>query len=168
VKGVPVGYAKNGRPRSYETPEDFWAKFVEYKEWIDANPVAITESKTRYGDDYENKEKFVPRAMTVTGFCVFAGIRRSTYYEYANQDGFTDICASIESVMFDQKFVGASSGLLNHSIIARELGLADKKDHTSSDGSMTPATVDLSKLTSDQLRQLNNIATSIESPSDQE
>ena len=41
--------------------------------------------------------------------------------------------------MTNQKFMGAAADLLNANIISRDLGLADKKDHTSSDGSMTPS-----------------------------
>jgi hypothetical protein len=36
--------------------------------------------------------------------------------------------------------------MLNPAIIARDLGLADKKDHTSSDGSMSPKESPIDKL----------------------
>jgi hypothetical protein len=41
-------------------------------------------------------------------------------------------------VIYEQKFTGAAADLLNPNIIARDLGLADKQDHQSSDGTMTP------------------------------
>ena len=51
-----------------------------------------------------------------------------------------EICTSIAKVIRQQKFEGAAAGLLNHAIIARDLGMADKHDHdhTSSDRSMSP------------------------------
>ena len=41
---------------------------------------------------------------------------------------FSEVRDNIKRVIFTQKFEGASAGLLNSSIIARELGLADKKE----------------------------------------
>jgi hypothetical protein len=47
----------------------------------------------------------------------------------------------VEDAIFRQKFEGASADLLNANIIARDLGLADKKDLSSTDGTMTPKPV---------------------------
>ena len=51
---------------------------------------------------------------------------------------FFRVCQAAEQTIREQKFMGAAAGFFNHAIIARDLGLVDKKDLTSSDGSMTP------------------------------
>ena len=48
------------------------------------------------------------------------------------------VTKKVEQIIYNQKFAGATAGLMNPNIIARDLGLSDKTDHTSSDGSMSP------------------------------
>ena len=41
---------------------------------------------------------------------------------------FSEVCADAERVIYQQKFQGAAADQLNPAIIARDLGLADKKE----------------------------------------
>ena len=41
---------------------------------------------------------------------------------------FSKVICEIKEIIRDQKFVGASAGLLNPNIIARDLGLTDKRE----------------------------------------
>jgi len=66
--------------------------------------------------------------MTLQGFCAFTGLSMVTLYEYDKQDGYTNIIAQAREVMYGQKLEGAAAGLFNASIIARELGLAEKSE----------------------------------------
>lgn len=161
-----------GRPRAFDTPEELWKKFEEYCDWVRENPFEVVRYKTSSDGDKEYEEKKTEhkmRAMTIGGFAIFAGITQRTFHDYATQDKFSHICAHVKDVIYEQKFTGAAAELLNPSIIARDLGLADqrKTDHTSSDGSMSPPAVDLSQLTQEQLEQLRNIATACKPGSDQ-
>jgi len=56
-----------------------------------------------------------------------------------DRSDLSHVIAWAENVIYRQKFEGASADMLNPNIIARDLGLADKKDLSSSDKSMTPA-----------------------------
>ncbi len=47
------------------------------------------------------------------------------------------VITRIKETIFTQKFEGASADLLNANIIARDLGLADKKDITSDGDKIT-------------------------------
>ena len=87
------------------------------------------------------------RAMTVAALCMFIGVVHDTWIEWRkNRADFSEVIAWAESVIYRQKFEGASADLLNANIIARDLGLADKKELSSPDGTMTPKPgVDLSK-----------------------
>lgn len=71
------------------------------------------------------------RAMSLHGLCMFIGIARSTWDEWKKtRADFSEVIAKVEDAVFRQKFEGASADLLNASIIARDLGLADKKEVT--------------------------------------
>jgi len=74
------------------------------------------------------------RAMTITGLCTFLDIEPVTWYEYGKREGFTKIVTQAERIIRDQKFAGAAADLLNANIIARDLGLSDKQEHTGKDG----------------------------------
>jgi len=74
------------------------------------------------------------RAMTITGLCIFLNIIPNTWYTYAKRDDFKDIISQVESIIRTQKFEGASADLLNANIIARDLGLVDKNEHSGPDG----------------------------------
>ena len=76
--------------------------------------------------------------MTIAGLCLFLDIDKTTWENYRANPDFFRVCQEVENGIYQQKFTGASADLLNASIIARDLGLADKQDLTSSDGSMSP------------------------------
>lgn len=149
--------SSHGRKPIFASPDDLWSAACEYFEWVEENPLMETKLFSYEGEVIEGE---IPkmRAMTIQALCFFIGISRQGWSEYKAKDDFSDIVEQVEAVIFAQKFEGASGGFLNSSIIARELGLADKQDHTSSDGSMSPKpALDASKLTDEQLRSLDTI-----------
>jgi hypothetical protein len=89
------------------------------------------------------------RAMTIGGMCLFLEIDEVTWRHYARGERgddepqkamFSSICSRVAHQIREQKFTGAAGGFLNPSIIARDLGLADKKEFTGPGGG--PLTVD--------------------------
>lgn len=129
--------SSHGRDPIFKTPEDLWGAAVEYFEWNEANP--LWEAKVAQNKG-EPEIVTLPkvRAMSIPGLANFLGITVASWHNYANREDFLDVCKQISEIIRQQKFEGASAGLLNPAIIARDLGLADKQDHTSSDGSMSP------------------------------
>lgn len=119
----------DSKPRLYY-PHELLDKFAEYQEWMEDNPlhepILHQKSGTIVG---------VPRmrAMTIKGFCLFAGIAQNTFYGYAKQPEYQIIIKVIEDAVYVQKFEGASAGLLNTNIIVRDLGLSDVVKHNISD-----------------------------------
>lgn len=122
---------------SFASPEDLWSAAVAYFEWCDENPL-IEEKFTAAGPVMVD----MSRPYTHQGFIAHSGISRSGWNKYRNNPAFAEVVDLIENVMYEQKFAGAACGLMNASLITRDLGLSDKQDvktdHTSSDGSMTP------------------------------
>ena len=113
------------KPKRYQ-PGELLDKATEYAAWCEKNP--LYEEKV-FGTGVRMK---VPkmRAMTIQGFCLFANMAYSTWQEYEKQEAYSAITTHIRGIFFSQKLEGAAADLLNPNIIARELGLAEKTDHS--------------------------------------
>lgn len=126
-----------GRKPLFSSPDDLWTACLEYFEWNAANPLyAVQVSFFKGKAVRENVPKM--RAMTIMGLCNFLGCTERTWSNYRALEHFFPVVSQVEQIIRQQKFEGASADLLNPNIIARDLGLADKRDLTSSDGTMTP------------------------------
>lgn len=125
--------ASHGAKPAFESPEELWQKCVEYFEWVEANPLYEMKAFMFQGQVVtENMPKM--RAMTIVGLCNFLGIVDRTWRSYRDREDFVPIITRAEQIMRQQKFEGAAAELLNPSIIARDLGLAEKNEHTGKDG----------------------------------
>ena len=122
--------SSHGRDPIFKSPDALWSAAVEYFEWVEDNP--LWESKVAQ-DKGAPTIVTVPkiRAMTIDGLTNFLDIGDQTWRDYNNREDFSLVCAQIAKIIRQQKFEGASAGLLNHAIIARDLGLTDKQDITS-------------------------------------
>lgn len=131
-----------GIQKTIKTPEELWDLFKAYKHDLETNPLYRNEFNAKFGSIVEIPLK---RPLTWAGFEAFIadriGLEDIQNYRY-NKDGryseFIGIITRIGNVMFAEKFEGAAAGLYQQNIIARELGLTDKKDLSSTDGTMTP------------------------------
>lgn len=147
---------KHGRDKLFASAEALWEACSEYFEWVDENP--LWESKL-FSYQGEITEGIAPkmRAMTIDGLTLFLDVDYETWRRWREDEDFRAVVTRAEQVIRDQKFSGAAADLLNANIIARDLGLADKKDLQSTDGSMSPKPgLDLSKLSDAVIAELMN------------
>lgn len=117
----------HGRKHAIATPDELWSNFIEYAKWIEENP--LLEIDFRGKDAYEVQ---IPkmRPFTKEGFALACGLSGwEVIEEWKKREGFLEIITRIEKYIYTQKFEGAAAGLLNHNIIARDLGLADKTEN---------------------------------------
>lgn len=126
--------SSHGRHPIFRTPEELWGACVEYFEWAEENP--LHEAKAFA---YEGAVTVEPlpkmRAMTITGLCLFLDISFSTWDEWRrSRPDLSEVITRAEAVIYSQKFEGAAAGLLVPNIIARDLGLADKQEHSGPGG----------------------------------
>lgn len=120
--------SRSGPKTIFKTPEKLWTESTNYFEWCEEHPLMAAEVVKFQGAATLTE---VPklRAMTITGLCIYLGITSKTWYEYKkNRQDLSDIITQVEDIIRTQKFEGASAELLNPNIIARDLGLADKKE----------------------------------------
>jgi len=130
---------KHGRDHKY-TPEKLLEEIVMYMEWLEANP--LYEQKVfSYQGKIVTHEAPKMRAATIAGFCLFADICEKTFANYREDKDFIQVIKRIETIIYSQKFEGASADLLNANIIARDLGLKDKSDITSGDEPINKNTI---------------------------
>lgn len=162
-KGAPIGNkfwekrAKHGREKLLTSPEALREDCIGYFNWVEDNPLVEGRPFSYQGESWiESVPKM--RAMTIEGLCLHLGIAYSTWRDYATKPDrkeFLEVITWAESVIRAQKFEGAAADLLNPNIIARDLGLVDKKDLSSTDGSLTPkSNIDTSKLSTSALAEI--------------
>lgn len=142
--GAPAGNqfwklrSKHGRDKLFSSPAALWEAACEYFEWCEENPLMEIDFK---GKDADRVELPKMRAFTWQGLELYLDIDSLREYKTnENYKDFSQIITRIEKVIYDQKFTGAAAGFLNPNIIARDLGLADKKELS---GEVTGTTIQI-------------------------
>ena len=79
------------RPRKFKTAANLEAKWAEYKEYCN-NRMVLTHDFSSKNSEFVSAELKRSVTYTIEGFCVYAEISRSTFYEmYAENKRFSDI-----------------------------------------------------------------------------
>ncbi|WP_422073910.1 terminase small subunit [Tranquillimonas rosea] len=121
--------SSHGRKPTFSDPDQLRDACAEYFASVTDNPL-IEEKLFSYEGSVTRAETGKMQAMTIVGMCLFLDITRQTWTAYKDNPDLADVCEWAEAVIWQQKFSGAAAGLLNPSLVARELGLADKQEHT--------------------------------------
>ena len=125
--------SSHGRKPTFPDPETLWDACTEYFEWVDANP--LLESRPfPYQGEVRHEPVAKMRAMTLAGMFIFLDISRKTWDLYREREEYQEVTNRVDAIIRTQKFEGAAADLLNHAIIARELGLAERQEFTGKDG----------------------------------
>ncbi|AYX15432.1 DNA-packaging protein [Yersinia pseudotuberculosis] len=119
--------SSHGRSPKFESSEALWSACCEYFEWVENNPLWEMKAFAYQGEVTQEKIAKM-RAMTLAGLCLFLDVSDDTWRNYRANKDFLGVVTQVESVIYSQKFAGAAADLLNANIIARDLGLADKKE----------------------------------------
>lgn len=140
-----------GAPMKFETPEHLWATALDYFAWCYENP--LKEEKLFSYEGCVTRDSISKmRAMTEIGFCMFAGMDRTTWYDYCKRDDYKWTCEQIKAVIWEQKFTGAAADLLNANLIGKELGLVERKSVEGPNGG--PVQIDTTTLSSETMEEL--------------
>jgi len=120
---------KHGRDKIFKTPEELWEAACAYFDYVDKNPFTTDKCTTDYNGTKETIEHH-KKPYTLIGLCIFCGVNTSYWRQFKGGDhvDFSTVISQIEEVVYNQKYSGAASGIFNSNIIARDLGLADKKE----------------------------------------
>jgi DNA-packaging protein gp3 len=122
--------SKHGRDAIFTDANILWEAACEYFDWCVKNPIETVEF---LGKDAQ--ERIVPkcRAFSYAGLCLHLHINTKYFNDFKDtetgkQKDFSEVLTRIDDVLYCQKFTGAAANVLNPSIIARDLGLADKQE----------------------------------------
>ena len=119
--------SKHGRDKLIASTELLEESCIEYFEWVENNP--LKEEKLFAFQGNVTKESCSKmRAMTIDGLCIFLNIDTLTWRNWREDKDYLIVITWAESIIRQQKFAGAAADMLNANIIARDLGLTDKKD----------------------------------------
>lgn len=116
-----------GRPLKYE-PKELWETFCEYEQWSQKHPWHKNEAIK--GGDMAGSIVAIPtsRPLSIERFCIYAGIITQTFRDYEKREEFSIITTRIREIIYADKFEGACVGAYSPNIIARDLGLSDKRE----------------------------------------
>lgn len=128
---------RHGRKPRFENHEDLLDTFTSYCVWIEQNPLIEVDFK---GKDATPVEIPKMRIMTKEHFAMAAGFTQwkdVAAYGKKSKD-FDKVVTHIENCIYYQKLSGAAAGMLNPSIIARELQLREMSDISTNGESLNP------------------------------
>lgn len=154
--------SSHGAKPKFEHTKDLWSACCEYFEWVESNPLWEDKLVTFQGAaTHEPIAKM--RAMTIQGLCIFLDVTHDTWIEWRkSRSDLSEVIARAESIIYQQKFSGAAADLLNANIIARDLGLADRNEHSGPDGGPIKTegklSIDPSKLSPAAMEEILNAA----------
>jgi hypothetical protein len=139
--------SKHGRDKLFATPELLWEAACEYFNWCVENPIVDPRS-------FGGKAK-IQRPFTIQGLCAYLGCNSAYFRTFKAQlpegeQDFNTIIQDIEDTIFRQKYENAVIGVYKENIIARDLGLADKKEEK-----VTSINYN-TELTKDEIKQIND------------
>jgi hypothetical protein len=129
-----------GRPYKY-TADQFDLAWQQYFQWVDDNPWYKSEA-IKSGEAAGQIIRIpTSRPYSEIGFCAFHNLGEKYLQQLAKSladkteeqhEQLSSILTQARAKCYAQKFEGAAVGAFNANIIARDLGLVDKKetDHT--------------------------------------
>ena len=124
--------SKHGRDKLFSSPEMLWEAACEYFKYVIDNPITKSEIINK-PNGKEVKEYIYQKPFTWEGLELYLNIYSLRDYKTNEKyKDFSHVITRIEKIIYNNKFEGASVGIFNSNIIARDLGL---KDSTSTEHS---------------------------------
>ena len=118
----------------FTTAAELRTAAMEFFQWCDDHPL-LEEEVAVYQGDVTRFDKTKVRPYTLRGLAIYLNISVSRLERYrAGIPEFVLAMELIDQIIHTQKFENAAAGILNASIISRDLGLADKQELTGANG----------------------------------
>lgn len=118
----------------FNTPEELLDACVGYFNWVEENPLQ-EEQLFSYKGGVTRADKTKIRAMSKRAMATYIGMPVAALDKLRERhESFGLVLDMCDQIIYTQKFEGAAANLLNSSLIARDLGLADKSELTGADG----------------------------------
>jgi len=117
-----------GRPLQF-TPQTLAEGAYNYFNETIKNPLIQNVTLTVGYKQGQTIKQELQRPFTIEGLCNYLGIAKSNFLAYETRGAdFQNVIIQIRQIIYQQKFEGAAVGLFNPNIIARDLGLIEKRE----------------------------------------
>lgn len=123
-----------GPPRLFEDPNDLIKCIMSYFEWLENNP-HISAQVVAYQGRAVIQDVPRKRVATLRGMCLHGGFSYETWLDWKGarassvpRPDLQPVIAWAEHAIYEDKYNGAASGLLNAPLIMRDLGLSEKNE----------------------------------------
>lgn len=129
--------AKLGRPPKY-TPEELLKQFEKYIADREQRPILVTKETSGFAgktDTASTTTEAHRQLLSIWDFCVFLGTSRDWWNKLGEE--FLGVKEYIRTYIETYQLKGATAGIFNANIVARLLGLADKKEIQATGDNMT-------------------------------
>ncbi len=146
--------SKHGRDKLFKTPELMWEAATEYFQWCIDNPLienrVINSAKEGVIDHLTPKM----RAYTMTGLCFYLDCSEAYFRTFKSNlkskdnkidKDFLSVLTHIEAVVFENQLTGGMAELLSPNLVARALGLVDKREETGSNFDFSKLKIEIVK-----------------------
>ncbi len=128
--------SRHGRDKIFASPLIMLRAAEKYFTWCDNNPIIETQFFNRGKYGVQSVEVPHMRPYTITALCIYLGVNTRYFNDFKKRldlnkkidKDFSTVITRIEEIIYSQKFQGAAAGFFNANIIARDLGLTDKKE----------------------------------------
>lgn len=104
------------------TPEQVYNAAVAYFTWAEDNAIKAAETASFQGVTIET-QVFKARVFTLNGFMLFMGVTRKAIDGWRKEDHFSEVMEFVDSVIYEQKYQLAASGIVNSGFIGKDLGI---------------------------------------------
>lgn len=129
------------------TVRDFLRDAASYFQYLEDFPLVEEQLFANKGvvvTGYKTKM----RAATLQGLASHMGISTSKLRSYRTTRGeaFAEAMEKVDQLIYLQKFEGAAAGLLNATVVSRDLGLTDKQEIETSGPAGQPVKLELAPM----------------------
>jgi hypothetical protein len=129
-KGNKFAVGNKGTEKKF-TPQQWSDIIEEYFNYCDNNPLFKNEA-LKSGDRAGEIIRIpTARPYLIEGLCNYANIHPQTFYNYLEKEGYEDyfeITARARNRIYQQNIEFGYVGSYDSNLVARKLGLADKKE----------------------------------------
>lgn len=117
-------------------PENLLTACTEYFTWVAENPLFEERVNVFKGDITRYRIPRV-RAMSIRSLALYIGVSSRMWRDWSHsaREDLRPVVEWANDVIWTQKFEAAAADLINATLAMRDLGLVDKQEVTSPDGS---------------------------------
>lgn len=116
------------------TPEEVFDFAVRYFTWAEGEAIKAIETAAFQGVVSENLIH-KPRVFTLTGLALFMGVKIGSFARWRSEPGYSDVMEFIDNVIYEQKYQLGVAGIINATIVGKELGIDKPQEITISNNS---------------------------------